>query len=355
MYLTVVIPVRNEEECICQTLEALVRQEYPKERYELIVIDGRSTDGTRSATERFMREHPEVQIYLLDNPGQLSSRARNIGVRAAQGCLIAVIDGHVYTPNGKLFRAMERFKETHHALCLARPAPLRMPAREEGMPFWIALARESWLGHSRKSYIYSDHEGWCDPVSSGFAYDRRVFDRVGYFDESFDAAEDVEFHYRLRQAGIEAFTSPDLTIYSYPRTTLRGLFRQMVRYGIGRARFLRKHPSAFTKETLIPPAVFLLSAALPVVASVSWWLPWLAAAYAVPLVAYWLALLITGFSLASARKRIVPGVLIALAVWTTHMGLGWGFLKTALLPERLRANVPAAGCHMDRYDTPVAV
>ena len=43
-------------------------------------------------------------------------------------------------------------------------------------------------------------------MSSGFAYDREVFDRVGYFDETFDAAEDVEFHHRLKGAGIEAYT-----------------------------------------------------------------------------------------------------------------------------------------------------
>ena len=334
IYLTVVVPIRNEEGHIRQTLEALASQDYPKQRYELIVVDGRSTDGTRDVVETFVRERPDVNIRLLDNPGRWSSRARNIGVRAAQGRLIAVIDGHVHIPNDRLFVTMERLKEEHNARCLARPAPLVVPSLDHGMALWIALARKSWLAHSRNSYIYSDHKGFVDPVSSGFAYDPEVFHRVGYFDESFDAAEDVEFHHRLRQAGVQAYTSPDLTIYSFPRENLGGLFRQMARYGVGRARLIRKHPEAFTKETLIPPAVFLFFAVLPAVASVSWWFPSLTAAYALPFLIYWLLLLVTGFALARRRGRLRSGMLVAAAVCMTHLGLGWGFLKTAITPRR---------------------
>ncbi len=243
VYLSVVVPIRNEEVAIRETLDGLVGQDYPKSRYEVIVVDGQSSDRTRDVVEKFMRDHPEVRIRLLDNPGKLSSRARNIGIRAACGRLIAVIDGHVYIPGNRLFEAIERLAEQHGALCLARPAPLLVPELAQGKAFWIAIARKCWLAHSRNSYIYSDYVGFVNPVSSGFAYNREVFGQVGYFDEAFDAAEDVEFHHRLRFGGIQAYTSPELTIYSYPRQALAGLFWQMTRYGIGRARCLRKHPS----------------------------------------------------------------------------------------------------------------
>jgi len=127
------------------------------------------------------------------------------------------------------------------------------------MAYWIAIGRKSKIGHSKDSFIYSDFEGFVNPVSSGFAYDRSVFETVGYFDEGFDAAEDVEFHFRLKQAGIDAFTSPDLLIYSYPRFSLKALFRQQTRYGEGRARFVKKHTEGFTKETPIPALIFLFS------------------------------------------------------------------------------------------------
>ena len=146
IYLSVVVPIRNEESYIATTLAALASQDYPKERYELIVVDGRSTDSTRAVVERFICEHPEVNIQLLDNPGKWLSRARNIGVRAAKGQLIAVIDGHVYIPTKQMFANMQRLKEKHHALCLARPAPLLVPWLQKGMPLWIALARKVLAG-----------------------------------------------------------------------------------------------------------------------------------------------------------------------------------------------------------------
>jgi succinoglycan biosynthesis protein ExoA len=328
IYLTVVLPVYNEEKFIGATLEALVKQDYPVDRYELIVVDGHSSDGTRRVVEAFISEHSDVSVRLLENPGRLSSCGRNIGARAARGRLIAVIDGHVHIPNNRLFATMERLKKKRGALCLARPAPLLVPGIEDGMPFWIALARKSWLAHSRQSYIYRDHEGFVDPVSSGFAYDRSVFDRVGYFDETFDAAEDAEFHQRLKQAGIQAYSSPALTINSYPRSTLAGLFRQMTRYGIGRARLIRKHPDGFTKETLIPAAVFLFFAALPVAACCSMQSAVLGLVYAAFFLLYWLLALSAGVAATWQKHRLFSGVLVALAIFVTHFGLGWGFVKT---------------------------
>ncbi len=307
----------------------LINQDYPKDKFEILVVDGKSTDRTREFVEKFKKEHQDFNIYLLDNPGYLSSRARNIGIHSAKGNLIGVIDGHVYIPNNHLFKNMEKLKEENNALCLARPAPLDVPGLN-GPGYWIGVARKSLLGHSRNSYIYSDFKGFVDPMSSGFAYDRSVFEKVGYFDESFDAAEDVEFHFRLKQAGIMAYTSPDLMIYSYPRESLFELFKQQVRYGIGRAKLIKKHIHALTLETPIPSLIFIFFVCLPLVILLSFLFSWIGVFYGSLLTIYWTILLLTGFKEAVTKKKFLPGIFIALAIWVTHMGLGWGFLKMFL-------------------------
>jgi glycosyltransferase involved in cell wall biosynthesis len=334
IYLSVVIPIRNEERFIADTLISLINQEYPRNRFELLIVDGRSTDRTREVVEGIIGQYPEVAIRLLDNPGILSSCARNIGIRGARGKLICVIDGHVSIPDRLLFRNMERLKDANSALCLSRPAPLDVPGLTGGKPYWIAIARKSWLGHSTKSFIYSEFAGFVDPMSAGFAYDRTVFDKVGYFDESFDAAEDVEFHFRLKQAGILSYTAPDLLIYSFPRESLAALLRQQIRYGEGRARLVKKHPDAFTKETLVPVGIFLVSILTPL-ALVLW--PLLASPASGILILFFLyasTLLITGFVEAAKRGRLFPAVYVALAIWTTHFGLGYGFLRELLCHKR---------------------
>ena len=333
MYLSIVIPIRNEERYIIDTLDALINQDYPKQRYEILVVDGMSEDSTRVLVEKFSKEHSDNNIHLFDNPGRLSSRARNIGFRKAKGKLIGVIDGHVYIPNNQLFISMERLKEDNNAMCLARPQPLDVPGLRSGKPFWIAIARESWIGHSKNSNIFNKHvSGFIDPTSSGFAYDKSIFKRVGYVDEAFDAAEDVEFNYRVKQAGYKAYTSPNLLVYYYPRTSLWTLFKQQVRYGEGRARFARKHPDGLTKETPVPAFIFLLFILSPLTFIYSASLPQISIPYLAIIFLYWVILLCTGFFEAIKRKKLIQGIFIALGVWAIHMGLGWGFLKTVFLP-----------------------
>ena len=327
-YLSIVIPLRNEEKYIAETLKSMIEQDYPRDRFELLIVDGSSTDSTRSVVERVITDNPDTDIRLLDNPGLLSSRARNVGIRAAEGKLIAVIDGHVHIPDKYLFRNMERLRENNQALCLSRPAPLDVPGLTAGAPYWIAVARKCWLGHSTKSFIYSEYEGYVDPMSAGFAYDSSVFDAVGYFDETFDAAEDVEFHYRLKKAGIKAYTAPSLMIYSYPRESIGALFRQQTRYGEGRARLVKKHPESFTKETLVPVGIFGLTVLTPLTLLTLPIMP-LPSLVVISIFLLYLAILCTtGVYESLKRGHFIQAFYVALAVWTTHFGLGWGFSKT---------------------------
>lgn len=329
-YLSIVIPIRNEEKYIAETLKSMIAQDYPRDSFELLVVDGRSTDSTRSVVERVINDNPNTVIRLLDNPGLLSSRARNIGIRAAEGKLVAVIDGHVHIPNSYLFQSMERMSKDNSALCLSRPAPLDVPGLTKGKPYWIAVARKCWLGHSTKSFIYSEFEGFVDPMSAGFAYDSSVFDTVGYFDETFDAAEDVEFHYRLKKAGINSYTAPSLMIYSYPRESLGSLFRQQTRYGEGRARLVKKHPESFTKETLVPVGIFCLTVLTPLTLLTLPIMP-LPSFVVIGIFLLYLSILFaTGLFESLKRGYFIQAFYVALAVWTTHFGLGWGFSKTWL-------------------------
>ena len=327
IYLSVVVPIRNEERFIEQTLNQLVSQVYPKERYEILVIDGYSDDRTPEIVNDFIKAHPDIHIYTHMNPGRLSSSARNIGARQAKGKMIAVIDGHVFIPDNQLFQNIENLAETHAARCLGMPSPLDVPDIKEGMPYWIALARKSKLGHSQDSYIYKEYEGFVNPTSNAFVYAKSLFGDIGYFDEQFDAAEDVEYNYRLHQNGIQAYTSPKFLIYHYPRESLKGLFRQMMRYGEGRARFIRKHPEGFTKETVIPSLILGMFLGLPLALLIYPWLPLLTVLYLGVVLLYSGLLLLNGLHTALKYKIFFPAFIIAAAVWVTHMGFGRGFLK----------------------------
>lgn len=265
-FITIVMPVRNEERFIADTLQQLLGQDYPADRFEIIVADGMSDDATRKIVMNIASQHPQVR--LLDNPRQRSSAGRNIGFKNGKGDIFLVVDGHCFIPDNQLLKNTAACLEKSGADCLGRPQPLDPPGLTEFQKA-VALARASKLGHGGDSLIFGEYEGFASPVSNGAAYKKEVFEKAGYLDEAFDACEDVEFNYRVEQAGYTCYTSPKLTIRYYPRENLRGLFRQMTRYGSGRRRFTRKHPKALTLNQLIPAGFVVGILSLGVTAALS--------------------------------------------------------------------------------------
>jgi succinoglycan biosynthesis protein ExoA len=330
-FISVIVPVRNEARFIRHTLDQLLAQNYPAGRYEILVADGRSTDATRAIVREVAAAHPNVR--LLDNPRRWSSAGRNAAVRAARGDIVVLIDGHCELDSPHYLADLAGAFERSGADCVGRPQPLHVPGASP-LRQAVAAARASRLGHHPDSLIYSSSEGFVKPQSVAVAYRRSVFDRVGLFDESFDACEDVDFNHRLDRAGLRCFFTPRVAVRYHPRDTLGGLFRQMARYGRGRVRLLRKHPETFSFGCLVP-AAFVLGVLLgPAAACLS---PWLAGLYAGALGLY--ALVVALSSLLIARRARDPRLLpwLPLVFLAIHVGAGAGILLEGAIAAARRS------------------
>lgn len=341
-FITVVMPVRNESRFIADTIVQLLRQDFPAKCYEIIVVDGMSDDGTREIITEIAQQHPQVR--LLDNPARGSSAGRNIGFKNGKGNIVLVVDGHCYIPDNQLLRNIVDCFERSGADCLGRPQPLDPP----GLTVFqkaVALARGSRLGHGGDSLIYDEFEGFASPVSNGAAYRREVFEKVGYVDENFDACEDVEFNYRVEEAGLTCYTSPKLTVRYYPRENLQRLLQQMVRYGEGRFRFIKKHREALTINQLIPVGfvfglvLFVVLALWSQVSSL-WSLTvshWPIVPNLLTVVYGFYALIITSESVCIAAKNGRHYLLrLLLIFFVIHFGLGWGYMLSAIRYPRAK-------------------
>jgi succinoglycan biosynthesis protein ExoA len=250
-FVSVIVPVRNEAAFIGRALRQLLSQNYYSTRFEVLVVDGKSTDDTHRIVSELLHAH--ANLKLLPNPQRLSSAARNIGIRQSQGEYIVIIDGHTDIDNPNYLRDLADAFDRSGADCLGRPQPLDV-AGAKSLQRAIAAARSSWLGHHPASFIYSDKEQFVPPQSVAVAYRQSVFDRVGLFDETFDACEDVEFNHRVEKAGLSCFFTPRIGVRYHPRASLAGLFRQLMRYGRGRIRLLKKHPDTLSVGSLVPAA-----------------------------------------------------------------------------------------------------
>jgi len=331
-FITVIVPVRNEERFLADTLRPLFDQDYDVGQYEILVIDGQSTDNTAGITRELQAEFP--QLRLFENPKRLSSAARNVGIRAAQGEYVVIVDGHCELRSRTYLRDLVAAFERSGADCLGRPQPLEIfgasPVQKA-----IALARASRLGHNPGSHIYSERGGFVKPQSVAVAYRRSVFERVGLFDEGFDACEDVEFNSRVDAAGLTCYFAPELAVNYHPRETLAGLVYQMGRYGRGRARLAFKNPASITLPAMVP-ALFLTGLAVAFVLGLA--APVFAAVFCATALIYSGVVALAGLWLAARRRDAGLWPLFPAVFMAIHVGAGWGVLSE-LVPGVWRRSI----------------
>jgi succinoglycan biosynthesis protein ExoA len=336
-FVTVIVPVRNEAMCIERTLTKLATQDYPAQRFELLVADGRSTDNTVEIVGQMQDRFPN--IVLFDNPKRLSSAARNLGVRHGRGDYFIVIDGHCDINDAGYLRKMVDAFRTSGADCLGRPQPLEI-ASPSALQQAIALARRSWLGHNPSSHIYSSQSGFVKASSVAVAYHRRVFEQVGGFDERFDACEDVEFNHRVDEAGLKCWFAPEIAVHYHPRSSIPGLMRQMNRYGRGRLRLAAKYPRSLTLPAIVPLIFFLAMAACAALSLVSLWF---ATVLLGGLIKYAAVILLTTLSLSHKPGSFAAKCLLPLVFVAIHLGFAWGTLTELLRTPQLLLRRRATG------------
>ena len=96
--VTVIMPVRNEEQFLPRCLDSLLANDYPHERLEMLIADGMSTDRSREILAAYSQRFPFVRV--LDNPARTAPTGLNVAIRQAQGDLIVRVDAHtVFAPD----------------------------------------------------------------------------------------------------------------------------------------------------------------------------------------------------------------------------------------------------------------
>lgn len=316
--LSVILPVRNEGAHLGAVLRQLTEQTLDADRYELLVVDGMSEDCTREVVAPFMASHPGIRI--LENPRGLSSSARNIGVKNARAPYVLFVDGHCHVESPRMLEAVcAAFARGER--CVSRPQPLIADENSHYQKA-VSLARSSWLGHYTGSKIYSEEDRHCSPLSAGCGYERALYLELGGIDERFDAGEDLEFNLRVHKHGVEAYHAQDFAVGYHPRGSFRALFRQLYRYGFGRARMALKHP-----QTLSPlaGALALLGLWLFVLPLAGIFWPQVLWPWGVGTAAY-----LAGTGLLAAKLARDHGPRMILRTWSCfpaiHVGAGFGYI-----------------------------
>jgi succinoglycan biosynthesis protein ExoA len=256
-FVSIVIPVYNEERYIEACLASVLDQDYPADRYEVIIADGGSTDRTRAIVESTAVLHPMVR--LIDNPGRTQAHGLNLAILASRGEYIARQDGHAEWSPHHLRRSIELLNETG-----ADNVGGRADGEGAGVTGRaIARAMRSPFGVGGARYRYSNRLEELPTVFPG-TFRRSAFERVGLYDEAYPPHEDYELNHRIRQTGGRVLFSPDIPTRYWVRESVPALARQYFRYGRSKVRVARASLGVIHPYHLAAPA---LVAAIPVAAA----------------------------------------------------------------------------------------
>ncbi len=315
-FVSVLMPVRNEAAFIGKLVGAVLAQDYARDRFEVIVADGMSTDGTREILASLHAQ--DARLSVIDNPQRMVSAGLNAALAVSRGDVIIRVDGHSLIAPDFIRQNVALLDEHPEAWSVGGPIRHRATTTFGKA---VAVAMSHPLGVGNALHRYPEYAGYCEGAAFP-AIRRWVFDRIGTFDVRLVRNQDDEFNYRITHAGGKVYLSPRVQYAYFVRERVRQLFRQYFQYGFWRIPVIEKHRRPTTVRQTVP-SLFYLVCALLAIAGAETREPLVAAG--LPGV-YVLALL--GAGVGAIRKhgvRVAARVPLAIATLHAAYGLGLGY------------------------------
>ncbi len=256
-FISIIVPVYNDPEGIKTTVRSLLKQDYPKQLYEIIIADNNSDDETPVEVENFARSHPGRVRLLYEKNARGPAAARNRGIENARGSIICFMDSDMWADKDFLLKIDENFKN-NDADYLGYKIKLVAPE------FNIISEFHVLTGFPMENIMKNFHYA----VTAALTVRKEIFDRVGMFDERFSlsSCEDLEFGNRAYKAGCRFKYSADIEVYHPSYAGIRELFRKHFKYGRGHFQLFLYYPDRYGRfkiKNLLPPHPFKIKQKYP--------------------------------------------------------------------------------------------
>ncbi len=257
-FISIVVGIRNEERYIEECIESLLRLDYPQNSYEIIIVDGMSTDKTRELVEKY-------PVRLILNERKNVAAARNLGVDNSRGDFVAFTDGDCKADPLWLKTLVNEMKNApDDVACVGGPNLIFDTDPIFGRV--VGYAQETFLGSggsaqstnsTKKHYVSSLPN--CNAM-----YRKNTIKEAGYFDERFVVGQDGDLNYRINKNGYKFLYIPEAKVLHHRRGTLKSFSVRMFKYGMWMAELFKKH-GEFVRWYAFLPSIAILFAVLSLI------------------------------------------------------------------------------------------
>ena len=214
--VSVVVPVRNGQRTIEACLTSILRCDFPEARREVVVVDNASTDRTANIVHRY-------PVKYVHEPTRGRSHARNRGIQASEGSIVAFTDADCVAAGSWLRELVKAFDEDAVSGVAGEILP-----DHPSTPSQVYMARRKpcW----QRAALTSP---WPYAVTANVAFRRDVFDRIGAFDPLLPTGEDQDISWRFLQAGLTLRYAPAAIVFHRHRSTAWEFFVQQLGWAHG--------------------------------------------------------------------------------------------------------------------------
>jgi len=326
MFFSFIIPVFNRPDEVAELLESLTQQSVKD--FEVLIVE----DGSSVTCEKVCKKYEgKLDLHYFKKPNSGPGQTRNYGAERARGEYLIILDSDVVVPEGYL-AAVSKELENNPTEAFGGPDA----AHDSFTPTQKAISY-SMTSFFTTGGIRGGKKGLDKfyPRSFNMGVRRDVYLKLGGFSKM-RFGEDIDFSYRIVEAGYRPRLFPDAWVWHKRRTDFRKFFRQVYNSGIARINLEKRHPGTLKLVHLLPTVFTVGVIVLVLIAAVAraliyydaarwhtWYMVCLGALS--PIVLYSLVILID-----STRKNrsLKVGLLSVPAAFTQLMGYGFGFIES---------------------------
>ena len=247
MKYSIIVPVYNRPDEVDELLQSLCTQQ--EKDFEVIIVE----DGSQTPCEDVCRKYADrLDLKYFMKPNSGPGQSRNYGAERAQGQWLIVLDSDVVLPDGYLVAVNERFhlsSSTSEIAAWGGPdaahpdfTPVQKAISYAMTSFFTTGGIRGGKGKKMDKFY---------PRSYNMGIRRDVYSQLGGFSKM-RFGEDIDFSYRIVEAGYKTALLPEAWVWHKRRTDLRKFFRQVYNSGIARINLSKRHPGTLKLVHLLP-------------------------------------------------------------------------------------------------------